>query len=93
MPPVRSQQTDHRRLRLYARVNASGIETSPCSRCEKKGIRCVVTPHSSRCAECIRSGGNVKCDVHGPAPAEWSILEREEKELTEARRVAQEEQR
>lgn len=54
-----------------------------CSRCEKRGTKCLVAPGYSRCSECIKVGGRVKCDVHGPSEAEWRNLEKVEKELAD----------
>jgi len=64
-----------------------------CSRCEKRGKKCLVAPGYSRCSECIRVGGRVKCDVHGPSDAEWKELERTEKKLADEWNEAQNEQR
>jgi hypothetical protein len=83
MPPVRSKKTRYR-LELYDRVNRVGVEMSPCSRCAKRDLRCVVGPDSTRCSECIKAGGGVKCDVHGPSSEDWGALEREERKLADA---------
>lgn len=63
-----------------------------CTRCEKKGFKCLVAPGYSRCSECIRVGGRQKCDVHGPSEAEWKELEKVEKKLSLDWHEAQSEQ-
>jgi hypothetical protein len=83
MPPVRSKKTQYR-LELYNRVNRIGIEMSPCSRCEKRGLRYIMGPDSIRCAECIKAGGGVKCDIRSPSPEDWDALERKERKLAAA---------
>ena len=90
MPPERSRKT-RSRLDLYARASR-GIEMSPCTRCQKKGTKCYVTSSSLRCAECIKAGGGVKCDVYSPSPSEWALLDREESKLDASLRKTQEEQ-
>ena len=69
------------RLALSRRIESSGIETMPCSLCEKTGKTCVVsnTSGSTRCAECARLGK--KCDVEMPAIGDWEALERVENKL------------
>jgi len=54
---------------------------APCTRCRNNRLECRVVPGYSRCAECVRRGGSVKCDVHGPSEAEWLKLEKEETKL------------
>lgn len=69
------------RLALYNRIKSSGILMAPCTRCRSNELECRVVPGYSRCAECVRRGGSVKCDVHGPSEAEWLKLEKEEAKL------------
>ena len=88
MPRQRSKKTTSRYI-LYNRVKRLGIEMPACSRCEKRSTKCIVAVDSSRCSECIRAGGSVKCDVHGPSEQEWALLESEEKKLSEAWRTTQ----
>jgi hypothetical protein len=81
MPPVRSTKTEYR-IKLYERVKLKGIEMPACSRCLKDARRiCKVSSDSDRCAECIRAGGNVKCDVWGPSARDWARLEKTENQL------------
>lgn len=91
MPPVRSKKTEYR-VKLYARIVLSGNEMTPCSRCEKKELKCVVGVDSSRCAECVRSNVSA-CDALGPSQADWSSLERGEKKLREQLEAAEADQR
>ena len=90
MPPERSKKT-RSRLDLYAQASR-GIKMSPCTRCQKKGTKCYVTSSSLRCAKCIKAGGGVKCNVYGPLPSEWALLDREESKLDASLRKTQEEQ-
>ena len=53
----------------------------PCSRCEKKELKCIVSDDSKRCNECVRT--NARCDAGGPSAVEWEKLEREERRLQE----------
>jgi len=69
------------RLALAQRITATGIEMPPCSRCEKKELKCVVSDDSRRCGECVRT--NARCDAGGPSTSEWEKLEREERRLQE----------
>jgi hypothetical protein len=75
---------------LFACIVLSNKEMSPCSRCEKRELKCLVGVDSTRCSECTRS--NVKCDVLGPSQADWSALERGEKRLREQLEAAEAEQ-
>jgi len=54
-----------------------------CTRCLRDPVRrkCVVSADSDRCAECIRAGGNVSCDVWGPSKGDWERLEGAERRL------------
>lgn len=56
-----------------------------CTRClrDPRRRKCVVSCDSDRCAECIRAGGNVTCDVWGPSKGIWEKVERAEKTLSE----------
>lgn len=69
------------RLALAQRILTTGIEMPPCSRCEKKHTKCVVSDDSKRCSECIRV--NARCDAGGPSASDWDKLEREERRLQE----------
>jgi len=53
----------------------------PCSRCEKKQLKCIVSDDSKRCNECVRT--NAWCDAGGPSASEWEKLECEERRLQE----------
>jgi len=53
----------------------------PCSRCEKKQLKCIVSNDSKRCNECVCT--NARCDAGGPSASEWEKLEREERRLQE----------
>ena len=92
MPVDRPKKPSTRHI-IYERQKTQGIEMPACSRCEKRGKKCLVAPGYSRCSECIRAGGRVKCDVHGPSDAEWKELERTEKKLADEWNEAQSEQR
>ncbi|TVY12477.1 hypothetical protein LARI1_G009517 [Lachnellula arida] len=76
MPVVRSKKTQNR-LKLFERV---------------LHLKCRVATDSARCAECIKAGGNTKCDVLGPSIADWNALERAESSIEEELREAQLEQ-
>lgn len=89
MPPQRSKKTEYR-TNLFARIVLENKEMSPCSRCEKRELKCLVGLDSSRCSECVRS--NTKCDVLGPSQADWAALERGEKKLREQLEAAEAEQ-
>lgn len=91
MPPTRSKKTTQR-IELYKHIETQGLEMSPCSRCAKYDKKCLVAPGSSRCSECVKIGGRNTCDVHGPSPAEWEKLDREEKKLAATWEAAQREQ-
>lgn len=94
MTPIRSKKTEYR-LNLYERVLRSGIimpDSSACSRCRAQHKVCAVASNSTRCAECIKAGGLVKCDVFGPSPAEWAKFERTEKQLADDLKEAREAQ-
>ena len=67
-------------------------DSSACSRCRAQHKVCAVASNSTRCAECIKAGGLVKCDVFGPSPAEWAKFERTEKQLADDLKEAREAQ-
>jgi len=69
---------------LADKIQRIGVEVPSCSRCEKRGLQCLVAPDTSRCGECVRS--KQKCDVDGPSVADWENLEREERRLEEEER-------
>jgi hypothetical protein len=52
-----------------------------CSRCKKRGLKCLVTPDTSRYGEYIYS--KQKCNVNGPSAIDWESLEKEERRLEE----------
>jgi hypothetical protein len=66
---------------LADRIQRIGIEMPSCSRCEKRGLKCLVAPDTSRCGECVRS--KVKCDVLGPSSADWERFNAEEDRLND----------
>jgi hypothetical protein len=90
MPADRSKKT-RSRLDLYSRASR-GIEMSLCTCCQRKGTKCFVTSSSLRCAKYIKASGGIKCDIFGPSPSEWALLEREESKLDASLRKTQEEQ-
>ena len=93
MPPNRHERIKENRESLYRRVLRNGFVMPSCSRCRKDPRRvCVVSSDSDRCAECIRAGGSVKCDVWGPSKSDWAALEKTEKDLADAWAEAQAEQ-
>jgi hypothetical protein len=69
---------------LADKIQRTGIEMSPCSRCERLSLCCVVAADTSRCGECV--GSKQKCDVAGPSLSDWKSLEREERRLEDERR-------
>lgn len=93
MGPIRSKKTENR-LNLYTRVKSNGIVMPSCSRCLRASPRlhCIVSTDSDRCAECIKAGGNVKCDVWGPSKGDWEKLERVERQLNADSDAAMDEQ-
>jgi len=69
---------------LADKIQRTGIEMSPCSRCERLSLCCIVATDTSRCGECV--GSKQKCDVAGPSLSDWKSLEREERRLDDERR-------
>jgi hypothetical protein len=76
------------RCRLADRINLRGIEMPACSRCEKKGAKCISSTDSRRCSECVRS--NSRCNASGPSEQDWVKLQKEEDRLTAAEIAAEE---
>jgi hypothetical protein len=76
---------------LAARVDFTGveIEKSPCSYCEKRELKCVVSPDSLKCSEyiCLKR----KYDVDSPSASDWraidTLKERLERETEETLQV------
>lgn len=52
-----------------------------CSRCAENGLRCRVLAGHSRCGECAKVGGRIKCDVRGPSLSQLKKLEQDEKKM------------
>jgi hypothetical protein len=77
MPPQR-HKTKERQV-LADRIDSFGVDMPSCSRCEKRGLDCRVSPESTKCGECVRS--NMRCDVHGPSVQDWLKLRQEEERL------------
>jgi len=93
MTPQRTRKIKENQDNLLSRILRDGIVMPSCTRCRKDPRRvCVVATDSDRCAECVRAGGNVLCDVWGPTKSEWRALERTEKELARAWEEAQRDQ-
>ena len=64
---------------LTNRILSNRIQMAPCANCQKKGLMCVVTKESKRCADCARHG--MQCDTLGPSTDDWNSLQCEEKRL------------
>jgi len=93
MPPSRHERLKENQQNLLSRVLRRGFKMPSCSRCAKDPRRvCVVSSDSDRCAECIRAGGNTKCDVWGPSKSDWRKLEQTEADLSLAWEEAQRDQ-
>jgi hypothetical protein len=88
---VDSARKKREQFALARRILRDGIETMPCSFCQKNGKTCVVSSESSRCSECARLGK--KCDVEMPSTGSWEALERAEEKLEVEERRAREEER
>jgi hypothetical protein len=90
MPAVRSQPSKDRKDRgaLASRIERTGFEMFPCSGCEKRNLKCIVSDkeNSGRCSECVLRG--VSCDVEGIPVGEWQSLEREEDRLERESKTA-----
>lgn len=94
MSPTRHLRKTNNRLNLYSRVRDNGIIMPSCSRCLNSSPRlhCLVSSDSDRCAECIRAGGNVSCDVWGPSKGDWERLRRSEEKISTESDIALSEQ-
>lgn len=88
MPPNDNHKKTKQRLALAERIQQEGSEMLPCSRCDKRGLQCLVSPASRTCGECKRS--NVKCDSSGHSVGEWEKLRREEERIARETRTARE---
>lgn len=82
------QSKIQQRLRLSERINRDGVEMSACSRCSRRGTKCVVSSDSRRCSECVAR--NARCDCAGPSVQDWAKLQREEDRLAAAEATAEE---
>src|SRR5271165_4095718 len=73
---------------LVLRIELSGFEMYPCSRCELCKLTCIVLDNEDlkRCSKCACSSG--KCNVEGILVSDWISLEREETRLNKEREVA-----
>jgi hypothetical protein len=83
MPVVRTHPAKKRKESeaLASRIERTGFEMFPCSGCERRNTKCVVSDkeNSGRCSECVLRGD--RCDVEGIPIGEWRSLEREETRL------------
>ena len=75
MPPIRSLASV-RRVLLAASISLDGEIMSPCSRCAKKGLVCVVITASSghqpsSCSECTKANTRSLCDVRSVSTNEY----------------------
>jgi hypothetical protein len=79
MPVVRTTPAHKRKESeaLASRIERTGFEMFPCSGCEKRNLKCVVSDkeNSGRCSECVLRGA--KCDAEGIPVGEWRALELE----------------
>ena len=74
------------RLGLAKLIFETGFEMDPCSLCSRRGLKCVVSDHSSRCAECVKSGRS--CDVKMFSPVAIQRLLQDDARLEEEEEAA-----
>src|SRR5438552_5076932 len=90
MPADRTQPARKRKesAALAFRIERTGFEMYPCSGCEKRNLKCVVSGKegSGRCSECVLRG--IKCDVEGIPVGEWRSLELETDRLEREKEAA-----
>ena len=90
MPVIRSNPSKTRKGNeaLASRIERTGFEMFPCSGCEKRNLKCVVSDkeNSNRCSECVLRGAS--CDVEGIPVGEWRALELETNRLERESRAA-----
>jgi hypothetical protein len=90
MPVVRAHPAKKRKESeaLASRIERTGFEMFPCSGCEKRNLKCVVSDKESsgRCSECVLRG--VSCDVEGIPVGEWRALELETDRLEREKAIA-----
>ncbi len=85
-----SKHTKIKERKLLAdRITREGVEMPSCSRCEKRGLRCLASASSKRCNECVRSNSR-NCDVSGPSASDWQSLQKEEDRLRLETRMTRE---
>lgn len=72
MPLGKSKETK-KRGSVAKRIEALGIDMSPCSFCERNKKICVVLEQekSTRCSKCVRIG--ILCDVKGPSARTFAM--------------------
>jgi hypothetical protein len=77
MPVVRTHPAKKRKESeaLASCIERTGFEMYPCSECEKRNLKCVVSDkeNSNRCSECVLQGAS--CNVEGIPVSEWRALE------------------
>jgi hypothetical protein len=73
---------------LASRIERTSFEMFPCSGCEKRSLKCVVSDkeNSSRCFEYVLC--RVSCDVKGIPVSKWRSLEVETDCLEHEKEVA-----
>lgn len=82
-----TRATDHNRWNeLAKRIDRTGEEMAPCTRCARSGRRCVALENDSnaaKCAECTRQ--RKSCDVKSrnamPSLSDWSSIDRQRQKL------------
>lgn len=85
-PPARHELKKYREINAL-RIDRSGIEMSPCTRCENARVtrRCVAVKDGAKCSECTRQGKT--CDVieknRMPSFSDWESLDRQRQRLDE----------
>ena len=79
VPADRRSKSQVNRLSLAKLILETGFEMDPCSLCSRRGLKCVVSDHSSRCAECVKSGRS--CDVKMFSSAAVQKLLRDDRQL------------
>jgi len=55
------------RLELYDYINRASIEMSPYSCYEKRELRYIVGPDSTRYSKYIKASSNIKYNIHSPS--------------------------
>ncbi|KAI0388171.1 hypothetical protein F5Y17DRAFT_453930 [Xylariaceae sp. FL0594] len=78
----------NQRVALASLVDDSGVGAMPCARCFKRSLKCIVSPESTRCKECILAkrpcdGPGVTIESANKIISERDRIDREEEETEE----------